>query len=123
MPNVQYSGDECTLIISVEGILTGDDVVQVIQHQYPSLGERCILWDLARADTSSQTKEDFVQIAAAVRQFHPRSGPRKTAYVVVTRSAYTMLFKYVSQAVSTHVAVEYNVFMNRDAAVEWLQKP
>jgi hypothetical protein len=119
---MNVSFDEHIMTIAPEGVLSADHIVQIINEYYPSLGNRSILWDLMRADISSLTKEDFVRIASMVGKVRPPGGSRKTAYAVANRSNYITMCKYLNQAVSARVPVEYAVFTDFDAAKQWLEK-
>lgn len=122
MPAVHVSRDKHIMTVAVEGVLSTEQVLEIIKEHYPSLGNRCILWDLTRADVGSLTKEGFVRIAAAARQFHPQSGAQKTAFAVADAASYVKICKYLNNATSARVAVEYNVFTGYPAAKQWLEK-
>jgi hypothetical protein len=122
MSNMHISFDERIMTIASDGICSGDDMVQSINEYYPSSDGRFILWDLMRADMSSLTEEDFVRIASAARKALPLRESRKTAIAVANRSNYLIMSKYINEAMSTRVPAEYSVFINFDAAKEWLEK-
>ena len=122
MSNMHVSFDERIMTIASDGVCSADDMVQSINEYYPSSGDRFILWDLMRADMSSLTEEDFVRIASIVRKALPPGESRKTAFAVTNRSSYLMMSKYLNEAVSARVPVEYSVFTNVDAAKQWLEK-
>jgi hypothetical protein len=122
MPNIHVSVDGRIMTIVVEGICSASDIVQSVNEYYPSSGGRSILWDLMRADVISLTEEDFVRIASIVRKALPPGESRKTAFAVTNRSSYLMMSKYLNEAVSARVPVEYSVFTNVDAAKQWLEK-
>lgn len=122
MPNMHVSFDERIMTIAPEGVLSANDIVQAINEYYPSLDGRSVLWDLMHADISSFTKEDFVCITSTVRKARPPGGSRKTAYAVANRSTYLIICKYLNEAASLRLPVEYAAFTNFDAAKQWLEK-
>jgi hypothetical protein len=122
MSNVNVSSDARILTLAAEGVLSADRIIQIINEHYPSLAGRSVLWDLTSADTNSQTSEDFVRIASAVRKItHGTEGRRKTAFVMADGKSYIRMCKYLNTAVSSRVPVEYAVFTNCEDAKKWLE--
>jgi hypothetical protein len=116
--HVVVQGDQMT--ITVEGMLTADLVVDVVQTRYPSFRGRRLLWDLSAVEVGPFTDEDFLRIATIVREHTPPNVERKTAYVVGSQAAFVMLWKYLNKGIMVHVPVEYRTFTDLAAAQQWL---
>lgn len=122
MTRVQVSSNAQLLTIAPEGVLSVNDVIQIVEQHYSTFKGRRTLWDLSQADVAAITREDFGKIAAVVRKIVQHGEPRKTAYVVTDSPTFAKMCKYLNETISAGVPVEYSVFTNRAAAQRWLDQ-
>jgi hypothetical protein len=116
-----FCGDRIACI-TVTGSLSVIELIEALETFYTLIGSRHLLWDFTAADVSKITDEHFSDIAALAAMRLGPSEMRKTAYAAGDTGKYTRLCRYITVAFNAHVPSEYAVFMDRQSAVEWLQK-
>jgi hypothetical protein len=119
MPDVQIANDARVITIAPDGVLSTGRVLQIFRDHYPTVGDRAVLWDLTRADVSSLSAQDLTAIAVAARSY-PRTGIRKTAYVVADAASYLKLCQYLNATATARVPIEYAVFKTMGEARHWI---
>ena len=120
MGKIDASNHGEILTLRASGPLTADEVVGAINERYPGMAGSRVLWDLSAADMSGQTQADFARIASAARNARSPGKHFKTAFVVADAQNFAKQWRYINQAFTARVPVEYAAFRDRGSAERWL---
>jgi len=122
MAKIDTRIDDTTLILTVVGDLTAEEVIYAIKNIYPASNSKYIIWDLTNASLSQMSRSDFEAIARTAKE-SVASGlrqPGKTTHVVTSTAEYGLFRMYTSIAEMTGVPVEYSVFRTFEEARQWI---
>jgi len=111
--------DDRLIAVVIVGRLTGAVALGILEHFYPDVGDRNILWDMSAAKVEL-TENDLGGIAARAAQLLGPAPQRRTACLVSGPEACVPLWKYVNAAFQAGVRAEYSVFVDAQRARAWL---
>lgn len=116
---VTASADVQVFSVFIVGRLTGEVALGIVDHFYPEVGARNILWDMTAAKIEL-TETDLPVIARHAAVLLDPAPHRKTACVVASPEACVPLWRYVNAAFVAGVPAEYSVFVGINKARDWL---
>jgi hypothetical protein len=105
--------------VFIAGRLTGDVALGIVDHFYPGVGARNIVWDMTAAKVEL-TEADLPVIARHAAVLLDPAPHRKTACVVASPESCVPLWRYVNAAFVAGVPAEYSVFVGIEKARAWL---
>ena len=108
-------------VITVNGELTFDQIIDVLDQFYASEYTLYLLWDLTNADTSSLTTVQVDMIVDHAKEYaHLRKGG-KAAFVLSRDVDFGLARMYEQLSEAKQHPILHGVFRSLDEAMNWLE--
>ena len=120
---INFETEGSTLILTVTGDLTAEEVIYAITNIYPVDNPKDIVWDLTNASLRLLSLSNFETIARVAKESAATNGLRrrgKTTHVVDSAAEYGLFRMYTVIAEMTGVPFEYSVYKTIEEARRWL---
>ncbi len=113
------AGRDLTTLI-VEGVVTADQLIGIIQDYYKKPATRYVLWNFKGADLSAMSRDDLNRVFLVANvNVQKRSGGR-TALIYPEHLGESLGRFYEIYVESQNYPVPHKTFMDRDEAFVWL---
>jgi hypothetical protein len=122
--DVRFDPDQRLLILVAHGAIVVDDVVDAVETHFPLHPLRDVVWDFSGASLDDLRDIGLLRIARASARSAPQRGAgARTAFVAHGRLAEELLELFRTFAVAFSSRIEYRLFADTAAALQWLQSP
>lgn len=113
--------DELLTILSVNGVLTCDEVLHALDDFYEHDVTPYLMWDFTEADVSGITQNDMERIISAVKSNTPLRKNGRTAFVAHHDLSFGLSRMYQMLSEVSEHPIPPIVFRDRDSAIAWLK--
>jgi hypothetical protein len=110
-------------IQTVNGIISGKEIMNAIDNYYNEISTKLILWDFTNADLKGIDSKDVKEIVYLTKKYAKLRLNGKTAMVFSSDFDFGMGRMYeIKQEVTSPEIVLHRSFKNRNEALTWLKE-